>query len=82
VSIATKYGILQHILCVALGGKSSSARPTFVNKNLDPIFKLELIKLLKEYVNCFAWNYNEMPGLSRDLVEHHLPIKPGFKPYK
>jgi hypothetical protein len=25
VSIATKYGILQHILCVALGGKSSSA---------------------------------------------------------
>jgi hypothetical protein len=24
VSIATKYGILQHILCVALGGKSSS----------------------------------------------------------
>jgi hypothetical protein len=24
VAIATKYGILQHILCVALGGKSSS----------------------------------------------------------
>jgi hypothetical protein len=29
-------------------------RPTFVNKNLDPAFKLELIKLLKEYVDCFA----------------------------
>jgi hypothetical protein len=23
-----------------------------------------------------------MPGLSRDLLEHKLPIKPGFKPYK
>jgi hypothetical protein len=23
--------------------------PTFVNKNIDPTFKLELIKLLKEY---------------------------------
>jgi hypothetical protein len=57
-------------------------RPTFENKNLDPTFKLELIKLLKEYVNCFAWNYNETPDLSRDLVEHKLPIKPGFKPYK
>jgi hypothetical protein len=57
-------------------------RPTFVNKNLDPMFKLELIKILKEYVDCFAWNYNEMPVLSRDLVEHKLPIKPGFKPYK
>jgi hypothetical protein len=30
----------------------------------------------------FASNYNEMPGLSRDLVEHKLPIEPGFKPYK
>ena len=23
-----------------------------------------------------------MHGLSRDLVEHHLPIKSGFRPYK
>jgi len=23
-----------------------------------------------------------MPGLSPDLVEHRLPIKAGFKPYK
>ena len=23
-----------------------------------------------------------MPGLSRDLVEHRLPIKVGFRPYK
>jgi hypothetical protein len=57
-------------------------KPTFVNKNLDPLFKSDLIKLLKEYVDFFAWNYNEMPGLSRDLVEHRLPIKPGFRPYK
>jgi hypothetical protein len=63
-------------------GDGTMPRPIFVNKNLDPIFKLELIKILKEYVDCFAWNYNEMPGLSRDLVEHKLPIKPGFKPYK
>jgi hypothetical protein len=63
-------------------GDGTVPRPTFVNKNLDPTFKLELIKLLKEYVDYFVWNYNEMLGLSRDLVEHKLPIKPGFKPYK
>jgi len=38
--------------------------------------------LLKEYVDCFAWEYHEMPGLSRELVEHRLPIKAGFRPYK
>jgi hypothetical protein len=63
-------------------GDGTIPRPTFVNKNLDPMFNLELIKILKECVHCFVWNYNEMPGLSRDLVEHKLPIKPGFKPYK
>jgi hypothetical protein len=42
----------------------------------------ELIKLLKEYKDCFTWDYSEMPGLDRSIVEHRLPIKPGFKPYK
>jgi hypothetical protein len=31
---------------------------------------------------CFAWDYAKMPGLSRELVEHRLPIKDGFRPYK
>jgi hypothetical protein len=59
-------------------GDGTVPKPYFVNKNLDPTFKLELIKLLKEYVDCFAWNYNEMPSVSHDLVEHPLPIKPGL----
>jgi hypothetical protein len=41
-----------------------------------------IIKLLRDYINSFAWNYCEMFGLSRELVEHRLPIKTGFKPYK
>jgi hypothetical protein len=63
-------------------GDGTTPRPTFVNKNLDPLFKSDLIKSLKEYVDCFAWNCNEISGLFRDLVEHHLPIKPSFRPYK
>ena len=57
-------------------------RPTFVNANLSDDCKADLIKLLKEYVDCFAWEYSEMPDLSRNLVEHQLPIKAGFRPYK
>ena len=45
-------------------------------------YKADLVNLLKEYVDCFAWEYHEMPGLSRGLVEHRLPIKVGFRPYK
>jgi hypothetical protein len=49
---------------------------------MDSDFKEKLIKLLKEYKDCFAWDYSEMPGLYRSIVENRLPIKPGYKPYK
>jgi hypothetical protein len=32
-------------------GNGTIPRPTFVNKNLDPLFKSDLVKLLKEYVD-------------------------------
>jgi len=63
-------------------GDGSISRPTFVNANLSVEYKADSIKLLKEYVDFFAWEYSEMPGLSRDLVEQWLPIKAGFKPNK
>jgi hypothetical protein len=57
-------------------------RLTFVNKNMSLEHKDAIIKLLKDYVDCFAWNYHEMPELSQELVEHWLPIKSGFRLYK
>jgi hypothetical protein len=50
-------------------------RPTFISANLESSFREELIKLLKEYKDCFAWDYSEMPGLDCSIVEHRLPIK-------
>ena len=63
-------------------GDGTIPRSTFINQNLKADYKIKLIALLKDYVDCFAWNYTEMPRLSRDLVEHRLPIKKGFKPFK
>jgi hypothetical protein len=63
-------------------GDGDKPRPTFISANLDSGFRKELIKLLKEYKDCFDRDYSEMPGLDRSIVEHRLPIKPGFKPYK
>jgi hypothetical protein len=63
-------------------GDGRTLRPTFVNKTLKADPREEIIDLLKEYFVCFAWSYTEMPGLSRELVVHQLPIKPGFRPFK
>ena len=49
---------------------------------IDPELRLEVIHLLKEFKDCFAWDYDEMPGLDRGLVELQLPIKSRKKPVK
>ena len=49
---------------------------------MDPEYKQELVDLLKEFKDCFAWEYYEMSGLDRSIVEHRLPIKPGYRPFK
>nr|ABA98801.1 retrotransposon protein, putative, unclassified [Oryza sativa Japonica Group] len=61
-------------------GPDDRPRPTFISKNLSLEFRTKLIELLKEFRDCFAWEYYEMPGLSRSIVEHRLPIKPGVRP--
>jgi hypothetical protein len=45
-------------------GDGITPRPTFVNKNMSLEHKDAIIKLLRDYVDCFTWNYREMPGLS------------------
>jgi hypothetical protein len=63
-------------------GYGITPRLTFVNKNMSLERKEATIKLLNDYVDCFAWNYREMPRLSRELVENWVPIKSSFRPYK
>ena len=37
--------------------------------------KDELIVLLKEFNEIFAWFYQDMPGLDTEIVVHRIPVK-------
>ena len=63
-------------------GPGDKPRPTFISKKLDPSLREPMIALLWEYRDCFAWDYTEMPGLDRSIVEHRLPLKKGFRPFQ
>jgi hypothetical protein len=63
-------------------GDGDRPRPTFISANLDPEYKQELKSLLREYKDCFAWEYYEISGLDRSIVEHRLPIKLGYRQYQ
>ena len=63
-------------------GPGDRPRLTYISTKLDPEYKRELIDLLKEFKDCFAWEYYEMPGLDRSIVEHWYTIKSGYRPFK
>jgi hypothetical protein len=63
-------------------GPGDKPRPTFISKKLDQSLQELMIALLKEYSNYFAWDYTEMSGLDRSIVEHRLPLKKRFRPFQ
>jgi hypothetical protein len=63
-------------------GPGDKPWPTSISKMLDPSQREPMIGLLKEYSDCFAWDYTKMPGLDRSIVEHRLPLKKGFWPFQ
>jgi hypothetical protein len=63
-------------------GPGDMPQTTFISKKLDPSLQEPMIALLKEYSDCFAWDYTEMPGLDRSIIEHRLPLKKGFQPFQ
>ena len=54
---------------------------TYISFLLPFDMKEGIIVILQEFKDNFAWNYDEMPGLDKILVEHRLPIKLQFHPF-
>ncbi|XP_070037251.1 uncharacterized protein [Nicotiana tomentosiformis] len=63
-------------------GDQDNIRETKISVHLEPQIKEKIIKALFEYKDVFAWSYDDMPGLSADLVVHKFPIDPAFPPVK
>ena len=49
-------------------GDGTVSNTVLINKWLSLEEKAKLIAVLKDNKDCFAWSYNELTGLSRDLV--------------
>ena len=63
-------------------GDEANPKPIFISDSLPSNEKEELIALIKEYIDVFAWNYEDMPGLDPSVAMHRLDIKSDAKPVK
>lgn len=58
-------------------GDRTSRRSMYISANIEPDLRLNVINLLQEFRDYYSWDYNEILGLSRELMELKLRIKPG-----
>ena len=65
---------------IDLGSGSQESRPISISANLTEKEKSELVLLLKEFKDVFAWDYSEMLGLDPGLIAHTLNVDPQAKP--
>jgi hypothetical protein len=63
-----------------LSDNPKTQRPISISASLSTGKKTSLVKLLKEYQDVFAWQYDQMTGLDPGLVAHALNVEPGTRP--
>jgi len=63
-------------------GTGSGKREVKIGTGMTAPIREELTALLRDYQDIFAWSYQDMPGLSSDIIQHRLPLNPECSPVK
>lgn len=63
-------------------GTNSNPQEVKIGSTLSPQERDEMMKLLREFKDVFAWSYEDMPGLDPEIAVHKIPLKPDAKPVK
>jgi len=49
-------------------GDEANLKPIFISKSLSPPEKEDLISNVREYIDVFGWNYEDIPGLDPQVA--------------
>ena len=63
-------------------GTEEERKKVNIGTTLSSAIRKELIDLLQDYNDVFAWSYQDMPGLDTEIVVHRLPLREEFMPVK
>ncbi|CAL8174205.1 unnamed protein product [Prunus armeniaca] len=53
-----------------------------IGTNLGPDLQRQFIDFFRQQAEVFAWSYDDMPGISPDVISHKLSISPAHKPVR
>nr|XP_021860959.1 uncharacterized protein LOC110799981 [Spinacia oleracea] len=75
---------------VEAGGRSEevelvegeTGRTVKLGTDIDPQLRVNMIGLLREHADVFAFSADEMPGISSEVIEHRLNVDRAVRPVK
>src|ERR1051325_1604789 len=59
-------------------GTNEDRKEIKIGTGLENSVKEIVIQMLRDYIEIFAWSYEDMIGLDINIVVHRLPTKEGF----
>ena len=75
-----KISTKEELEVIDLSSNPNEHKPVSISASLSVDDRMHLIKLLKEYQDVFAWQYDEMPEIDPKLVAHSLNVELGTRP--
>ena len=63
-------------------GTLEHPRMVKISKALTVEQRKRYINLLKEYVDVFAWSYEDLKTYDTGIIQHKVPLKPNVKPFR
>ena len=53
-----------------------------LSKMLSPEVKQDYIKIMKDFLNVFAWSYDDLKVYDTKVIQHVIPLKEYHRPFK
>jgi hypothetical protein len=53
-----------------------------LSKSLPTKKKLKYIEIFKEFLDVFAWGYEDLKAYDTNIIQHRIPIKEDQKPFR
>ena len=63
-------------------GTNENPKCISISHDLTPDERKNFERILTKRKVVFAWSYEDMLGLDRDIAEHHIPTYPEVRPVK
>ena len=60
--------------------EGETTKTTRIGTTLSPKMRNRFVQFLKENLDVFAWNHEDMLGISPKVIQHKLSVDPKMKP--